>query len=54
MDEAERVLLAAGCPKINLQVRDGNEDAAAFYESIGYRRDPVASFGKRLIPDEPE
>ena len=51
MADAERRLLDLGCPKINLQIRDDNRDAIAFYESIGFSRDPVASYGKRLIPD---
>lgn len=51
MREAERLLLARGCPKINLQVRETNAAIRAFYEAIGYRQDPVLSMGKRLIPD---
>lgn len=52
MADAERRLRAAGCPKINLQVREGNRGVIRFYESIGYRMDPVVSLGKRLITDE--
>lgn len=52
MDHAERLLLAAGCPKLNLQIRSDNLGAIAFYERIGYRQDDVISFGKRLILDE--
>ncbi len=52
MNEVERRLLGLGCPKINLQVRDGNDAALAFYGSIGYAIDPVTSFGKRLVDDE--
>ena len=51
MDAAERLLRAAGCPKINLQVRTTNVDVIAFYERIGFRRDEVASLGKRLEVD---
>ena len=51
MQHAERLLLAAGCPKINLQIRNDNLAAIAFYERIGFQRDEVVSFGKRLIPD---
>jgi len=54
MEEAERLLLAEGCPKINLQVRRSNAEAVGFYEGIGYAEDDVVSFGKRLIPDLPE
>jgi ribosomal protein S18 acetylase RimI-like enzyme len=53
MEEAERRLLAAGCPKINLQVRSTNGDVIAFYERVGYRIDPVVSLGKRLEQDAP-
>ena len=52
MAHAERLLHDAGCPKINLQIRTDNLDAIAFYERIGFRKDPVTSFGKRLIPDD--
>jgi ribosomal protein S18 acetylase RimI-like enzyme len=51
MRAAEQGLLAMGCPKINLQVRTGNTDAVAFYESLGFKTDDVISLGKRLIPD---
>lgn len=37
MNEAERWLRAAGCPKINLQLRDTNTETIHFYESIGYQ-----------------
>ena len=53
MFEAERILLAAGCPKISLQIRATNREVVRFYESIGYKEDPVVSLGKRLIPDLP-
>jgi ribosomal protein S18 acetylase RimI-like enzyme len=51
MDEAERRLLALGCPKLNLQIRTSNEQAVAFYRKLGYRVDDVVSMGKRLIDD---
>ena len=49
---AEERLRELGCAKINLQVRDGNDAARAFCEALGYRLDPVVSYGKRLISDE--
>jgi ribosomal protein S18 acetylase RimI-like enzyme len=52
MAEAEKRLRAAGCPKINLQVRTANQAVVAFYQSIGYRLDDVVSLGKRLEHDE--
>src|SRR5438105_2806863 len=33
MQQAEEILKAAGCPKINLQVRAGNSEAMAFYKA---------------------
>lgn len=53
MLDAEQLLLAAGCPKLNLQVRGTNEQALGFYRSIGYEIDDVVSLGKRLELDEP-
>jgi ribosomal protein S18 acetylase RimI-like enzyme len=50
VDEAERALAALGCPKVNLQVFAANEQARAFWRSIGYVEDRVRSFGKRLGP----
>ncbi|UFS57904.1 GNAT family N-acetyltransferase [Subtercola endophyticus] len=51
MTEAEALLTARGCPKLNLQVRSGNSAAEAFYRALGYVDDHTVSFGKRLIPD---
>lgn len=51
MNAIESRLLAKGCPKVNLQVRTGNDAVIAFYEAIGYSNDECVSFGKRLIPD---
>lgn len=51
MQEAEERLLALGCPKVNVQVRDSNQEALGFYKSIGYLQDEAVSLGKRLIAD---
>lgn len=51
MQRAEAELTALGCPKLNLQVRAGNEAVIAFYESLGYANDHTMSLGKRLIAD---
>ena len=53
MEHAEVLLKQAGCAKINLQIRSTNRPVVQFYESIGYRQDPVVSMGKRLDPDIP-
>lgn len=52
MSWAEARLLERGCPKINLQVRQGNEAVLAFYAAIGYADDKVVSLGKRLEHDD--
>jgi ribosomal protein S18 acetylase RimI-like enzyme len=51
MQEAERILSRAGCPKINLQIRTSNSDVIEFYKAIGYSIDDVVSMGKRLEQD---
>lgn len=51
--EAERLLRAAGCPKINLQVRTSNREVIEFYRRLGYAADEVVSLGKRLEHDGP-
>jgi ribosomal protein S18 acetylase RimI-like enzyme len=53
MEHAEKILHAAGCAKINLQIRSTNLEVIKFYESIGYKQDPVVSMGKRLETDIP-
>lgn len=52
MEEAENILRKVGCPKINLQVRETNPDVIKFYESIGYKVEPIVNMGKRLEYDE--
>jgi ribosomal protein S18 acetylase RimI-like enzyme len=52
MDWAEARLRERGCPKINLQVRRGNEPVLAFYSALGYADDNVVSLGKRLEHDD--
>ena len=51
MEQAEQLLTERGCPKLNLQVRAGNEVVIALYESLGYTDDKTVSMGKRLIAD---
>jgi ribosomal protein S18 acetylase RimI-like enzyme len=52
METAEELLLANGCPKINLQVRTSNTGVIEFYRRIGYTPDDCVSLGKRLESDE--
>lgn len=51
MAEVEARLLALGCPKVNVQLRSGNEPVTSFYERLGYTPDAATGLGKRLIPD---
>lgn len=51
MAEAERLLRARGCPKINLQIRRENQPAIAFYQRLGFTEDAAVSLGKRLASD---
>ena len=52
VEEAERLLREAGCPKINLQVRSSNHSVIEFYRRLGYAVDDVVSLGKRLERDD--
>jgi len=52
MAEFERLLRARGCPKVNVQVREGNEQVLGFYASLGYAEDRAVSLGKRLVVDD--
>ena len=46
--EAENLLSAMGCMKINLQVRSSNTAVTMFYGSLGYEVEERVSMGKRL------
>ncbi len=54
MMSAEAWLCALGAPKLNLQLRSDNEATALFYERLGYQRDELLSYGKRLIDEGPK
>lgn len=47
LDECQRWLLARGCPKVELMVRDGNP-AADLYERLGWELQPVRVYGRWL------
>jgi ribosomal protein S18 acetylase RimI-like enzyme len=53
VEAAERLLVASGCPKINLLIRTSNGSVIEFYRRIGYSNDEVVSMGKRLVEDAP-
>ncbi|WP_460776449.1 GNAT family acetyltransferase [Microbacterium sp. GXF7504] len=50
--EAERLLTAMGCPKVQLMVRPDNTGARGFYDALGYEEVDSWLAGKRLIPDD--
>jgi ribosomal protein S18 acetylase RimI-like enzyme len=52
MQEAEKRLLALGCPKVNLLVRTTNSQVREFYRKLGFSPDAALSLGKRL-PEAP-
>ena len=51
MNSVETGLWEMGCPKINLQIRTGNNKIASFYQKLGFTNDHVVSMGKRLEAD---
>ena len=51
MENVESELRKRGCPKINLQIRSGNDRVTAFYQKLGFRYDQALSMGKRLEED---
>lgn len=48
VDHACTALAARGCGKVNLQVRDSNDGAAQFYETVGFVREQRISLSKIL------
>ena len=38
-----------GCPKLNLIVWEGDDDAMAFWTGIGYYREKTVEFAKELL-----
>ena len=48
MGHAEASLRKLHCPKMNLQVRAGNQAVVAFYKAIGFDVEERVSMGKRL------
>ena len=51
--EAERLLEAMGCPKVQLMVRPDNAGARGFYDALGYVPLETWATGRRLIVDGP-
>jgi len=51
MNSVETEIRKMGCPKINLQIRTGNDKIAFFYQKHGFTNDHLVSMGKRLEAD---
>ncbi|MGI9304320.1 MAG: GNAT family acetyltransferase [Gammaproteobacteria bacterium] len=52
MNHAEHALYSAGCPKLNLMIRAGNEDVVAFYRRLGYEIEDRICMARKLGGDE--
>ncbi|EHD23026.1 MULTISPECIES: GNAT family acetyltransferase [Brenneria] len=48
----EKKLIARGCPKINLMVREDNDAVIGMYEKLDYEIADIVTLGKRLIEDQ--
>ncbi|MCL6237623.1 MULTISPECIES: GNAT family acetyltransferase [Acinetobacter] len=51
IQQLEKRLIALGCPKLQLLIRQDNIDVQNFYEQLGYEEVEVICLGKRLITD---
>ena len=51
MNSVETKIREMGCPKINLQIRTGNNKIISFYQILGFTNDHVVSRGKREETD---
>jgi len=49
METVENKLYEIGCPKINLQIRVGNQEVVLFYQNISYEVEERVSMAKRLM-----
>jgi ribosomal protein S18 acetylase RimI-like enzyme len=53
MAAAEAWLRERGAPKLQLMVREGNEEALGFYAALGLEAQPVVVLGRRLTAPDP-
>ena len=52
MDNVENGLRELGCPKINLQIREGNDKVLTYYQKLGFVEEKRINMGKRLEDDQ--
>lgn len=51
IQQIEKRLIALGCPKVQLLVRQENLSVLGFYDQLGYEEVETVCLGKRLIAD---
>ena len=52
LTNVENGLRELGCPKINLQIREGNDKVFSYYQKLGFVEEKRISMGKRLEDDQ--
>ena len=52
MDNVETGLRELGCPKINLQIREGNDGVSQYYQKLGFVEEKRINMGKRIENDQ--
>ncbi len=52
LSRLEKKLIARGCPKIQIMVREENDLVIGMYERLEYEQQDVLMLGKRLIEDQ--
>ena len=52
MDNVENRLRELGCPKIILQIREGNDKVFSYYQKLGFVEEKRTNMGKRLKNDQ--
>ena len=52
MDNVENKLRELGCPKINLQIREGNDKVFSYYQKLGFVEEKRINMGKSLEEDQ--
>ena len=52
LSRLEKKLIARGCPKIHIMVREENDLVIGMYERLEYEQQDVMLLGKRLIEDQ--
>ena len=52
MDNVENRLRELGCPKINLQILEGNDKVLSYYQKLGFVEEKRTNMGKRLEDDQ--